>query len=77
LGEVLHLADVFRSDVVVMDIRLPGLIDAIQAGIQIWAWLEIPEIYIYGHVLEVSLQHLGPAALTRLLSKNTPTRDLH
>ena len=60
-----------------MDIRLPGLIDAIQAGIQIWAWLEIPVIYISEHVLEVSLQHLWPAALTRVLSKHTPTRDLH
>jgi DNA-binding NarL/FixJ family response regulator len=76
-GEALHLADVLRPDVVVMDLRLPGLINAIQAGTEIWARLGVPVIYLSEHVPEVSLQPLWPTSLAGLLSKYTPARDLH
>jgi CheY-like chemotaxis protein len=35
--EALQLAGVLRPDAVVMDARLPGLMDSIQAGTHIWA----------------------------------------
>ena len=76
-SQAVHLAEVLRPDAVVMDIRLPGLIDGIQAGTQIWAQLGIPVIYISEHVPEVRLQPLWPASLVGLLSKHTPACDLH
>jgi DNA-binding NarL/FixJ family response regulator len=75
--EALHLADALWQDAVVMDIRLQGLIDGIQAGTQIWARLGIPVIYLSEHVPEVSLQPLWPTSLAGLLSKHTPARGLH
>jgi DNA-binding NarL/FixJ family response regulator len=75
--EALHLAAVRRPDVVVMDIRLPGLIDGIQAGTQIWTQLGIPVIYVSEHFLEGRLQRLWPTSLAGLLSKHTKASDLH
>jgi DNA-binding NarL/FixJ family response regulator len=75
--EALHLAAVRRPDVVVMDIRVPGLIDGIQAGTQIWTQLGIPVIYVSEHILEGRLRRLWPTSLVGLLSKHTTARDLH
>jgi DNA-binding NarL/FixJ family response regulator len=75
--EALHLAAVLRPDVVVMNIRLLGLLDGVQAGTQIWARLGIPLIYVSEHVPEGTRQRLWPASLAGLLSKRTEARDLH
>jgi DNA-binding NarL/FixJ family response regulator len=75
--EALHLAAVLRPDAVVMDIRLPGLVDGLQAGTQLWARLGIPVIYLSEHVPEVGRQRLWPTSLAGLLSKHTRVRDLH
>jgi DNA-binding NarL/FixJ family response regulator len=75
--EALHLAAVRRPDVVVMDIRLPGLIDGIQAGTQIWTRLGMPVIYVSEHFPEARLRRLWPTALAGLLAKHTTAGDLH
>jgi DNA-binding NarL/FixJ family response regulator len=75
--EALHLAAVRRPDIVVMDLRVPGLIGGIQASTQIWAQLGIPVIYVSEHFLEGRLLRLWPTALAGLLSKHTTAGDLH
>jgi DNA-binding NarL/FixJ family response regulator len=75
--EVLHRAAALRPDIVVIDIRLPGLIDGIQAGTRIWTQLGIPVIYVSEHTPEVGLQRLWPTCLAGLLSKHAGARDLH
>ena len=74
--EALQLAGVLRPDAVVMDARLPGLMDSIQAGTRIWARFGIPVIYLSEHVPEVRLQRLWPGSLAGLLSKHTGARNL-
>jgi DNA-binding NarL/FixJ family response regulator len=74
--EALQLAGVLRPDAVVMDARLPGLMDSIQAGTHIWARLGIPVVYRSEHIPEVRLQRLWPWSLAGLLSKHTGARDL-
>jgi DNA-binding NarL/FixJ family response regulator len=74
--EALQLAGVLRPDAVVMDARLPGLMDSIQAGTHIWARLGIPVVYRSEHVPEVRLQRLWPGSLAGLLSTHTGAHDL-
>jgi DNA-binding NarL/FixJ family response regulator len=75
--EALHLAARLRPDAVVMDLQLPGLVDSIQAGTQVWARFGIPVLYLSEHVPEVDFQRLWPTSLAGLLSKHTTVRTLH
>jgi DNA-binding NarL/FixJ family response regulator len=75
--EAIHLAAVRRPDVVVMDIRLLGRIDGIQAGTQIWTQLGNPVISVSEHFLEGRLERLWPTSLAGLLSEHTTAGDLH
>jgi DNA-binding NarL/FixJ family response regulator len=75
--EALHRAGVLRPDVVVMDVRLPGVMDGIQAGTQLWARLGIPVIYVSERFPAVCLQRLWPTALAGLLWKDAGAHDLH
>jgi CheY-like chemotaxis protein len=74
--EALQRASVLRPDAVVMDARLPGRMDSIQAGTHIWARLGIPVVYLSEHIPEVRLQRLWPGSLAGLLSTHTGARDL-
>jgi DNA-binding NarL/FixJ family response regulator len=75
--EALHLAATLRPDVVVMDLRLPGIMDGLQAGTDIWVTLDIPVIYISEHFPERTLQRLWPTCPAGLLWKGTDPQALH
>jgi DNA-binding NarL/FixJ family response regulator len=75
--EALHLAATLRPDVVVMDLRLPGLMDGLQAGTHIWVKLDIPVIYVSEHFPERTLHRLWPSCPAGLLWKGTDPQDLH
>ncbi|HEY9643781.1 MAG TPA: ATP-binding protein [Coleofasciculaceae cyanobacterium] len=47
--EAIEKAEELQPDIVLMDIRLQGEMDGIQAAEQIWNRLQIPVIYITGH----------------------------
>jgi CheY-like chemotaxis protein len=74
--EALALAETRRPDGVLMEVRLPGPIDSLQAGTQIWMRLGIPVIYVSGHLTARTLQRLWPTAMAGLLGKHTKGRDL-
>jgi CheY-like chemotaxis protein len=74
--EALALAETRRPDGVLMEVRLPGPLDSLQAGTQIWMRLGIPVIYVSGHLTARTLQRLWPTALAGLLGKHTKGRDL-
>jgi len=47
--EAIATAGALRPDLVLMDIRLQGEMDGVQAADQIWTQLQIPVIYVTGH----------------------------
>jgi PAS domain S-box-containing protein len=47
--EAIETAGALRPDLVLMDIRLQGEMDGVQAAEQIWTHLQIPVIYVTGH----------------------------
>ncbi|HEY9668560.1 MAG TPA: response regulator, partial [Coleofasciculaceae cyanobacterium] len=47
--KAIEKATQLRPDLVLMDIRLKGSIDGIEAAGQIWEHLSIPVIYVTGH----------------------------
>jgi DNA-binding NarL/FixJ family response regulator len=74
--EALAQAAALRPDVVLMDIRLPGRVDGIQAGTQIWAQFGIPVIYMSEHLTARTLQPLWPRCMAGLLGKHVGVHDL-
>jgi CheY-like chemotaxis protein len=75
-NEALAQATALRPDVVLMEIRLPGPVDGIQAGTQLWAQFGIPVIYISEHLTAHTLQRLWPSCMAGLLGKHVGVRDL-
>src|SRR2546430_6330094 len=69
--EALALAEALRPDGVVMEVRLPGPVDGLQAGTQIWMRLGIPVIYVSGHLTARTLQRLWPTAMAGFLGEDT------
>jgi len=75
--EALAQAATLRPDVVLMELRLPGPVDGIQAGTRIWAQFGIPVIYVSEHLPARTLQRLWPSCMAGLLGKHVGGRDLH
>jgi two-component system, sensor histidine kinase len=75
--EALAQAAALRPDVVLMEIRLSGPVDGIQAGTQIWARFGIPVIYVSAHLPARTFQRLWPSCMAGLLGKHVGGRDLH
>ena len=65
--EALAQAAAGRPDVVVMELRLRGLVDGIQAGTLIWVQFGIPVIYVSAQVTAPTFQCLWPTAPVGLL----------
>ena len=74
--EALAQAAAGRPDVVVMELRLRGLVDGIQAGTLIWVQFGIPVIYVLAQVTAPTFQRLWPTAPVGLLGKHVGRRDL-
>jgi CheY-like chemotaxis protein len=74
--EALAQAAAGRPDVVVMELRLRGLVDGIQAGTLIWVQFGIPVIYVSAQVTAPTFQRLWPTAPVGLLGKHVGRRDL-
>jgi len=74
--EALAQAAAGRPDVVVMELRLRGLVDGIQAGTLIWVQFGIPVIYVSAQVTAPTFQRLWPTAPVGLLGKHVGMRDL-
>jgi CheY-like chemotaxis protein len=75
--EALALAAAWRPDVVLMDLHLPGPLDAIQVGTRLWVRFGMPVIYVSAHFPEHTLQPLWPTCMAGLLGKGAGARDLH
>ncbi|HEX9867476.1 MAG TPA: response regulator [Candidatus Tectomicrobia bacterium] len=56
--EALVLAAALRPDVVLMEVRLPGLVDCLQAGTLLWVPCGIPVIYVSAHLTTHTFQRL-------------------
>ncbi|MGA7938039.1 MAG: response regulator, partial [Kovacikia sp.] len=54
--EAVAKAAALQPDLVLMDIRLQGKMDGIQAAEQIWNQLQIPVIYVTGHADPITLE---------------------
>ena len=58
-----------RPDLVLMDVRLRGPMDGIQAGQHIWAQCEIPVIFISGYTTVETLERIWRTMPMEYLSK--------
>lgn len=74
--EALALAETLRPDVVLMEVRLPGPVDGLQAGTKLWVQFEIPVIYVSEHLTAHTFQRLWPTCQAGLLWKHMGVRDL-
>jgi DNA-binding NarL/FixJ family response regulator len=74
--EALALAAALQPDLVLMEVRLPGPVDGLQAGTQIWVRFEIPVIYVSEHLTAHTVQRLWPTCQAGLLGKHIGVRDL-
>jgi DNA-binding NarL/FixJ family response regulator len=75
--EALAQAAALWPDVVLIELRLSGPVDGIQAGTRIWAQFGIPVIYVSEHLPARTLQRLWPSCMAGLLGKHVGGRDLH
>src|ERR687885_1839650 len=66
----------FRPDLVLMDIRLKGNIDGIQAAEQIWNSMQIPVIYVTGHSDKSTLERAKVTAPFGYILKPIKEREL-
>lgn len=67
----------FRPDLVLMDIRLKGNIDGIQAAEQIWNSLSIPVIYVTGHSDQSTLERAKITAPFGYILKPVKEQELY
>ena len=68
---------VLRPDLVLMDIRLKGNIDGIQAAEQIWNSLSIPVIYVTGHSDKSTLERAKITAPFGYILKPVKEQELY
>ena len=66
-----------RPDLVLMDIRLKGKIDGIQAAEQIWEHLSIPVIYVTGHSDQSTLERAKITAPFGYILKPVHEQELY
>ena len=66
-----------RPDLVLMDIRLKGNMDGIQAAEQIWNSLSIPVIYVTGHSDKSTLERAKITAPFGYILKPVKEQELH
>ncbi len=66
-----------RPDLVLMDIRLKGSIDGIQAAEQIWNSLQIPVIYVTGHSDKSTLERAKITAPFGYILKPVKEQELY
>jgi DNA-binding NarL/FixJ family response regulator len=75
--EALAQAAALRPDVALIELRLPGPVDGIQVGTQLWVQFEIPVIYVSAQLTAPTLQRLWPTCLAGVLWKHVKRHDLH
>lgn len=66
-----------RPDLVLMDIRLKGEMDGIEAAQQIWEYLQIPVIYVTGHSDQSTLERAKITAPFGYILKPLKERELY
>lgn len=66
-----------RPDLVLMDIRLKGEMDGIEAAQKIWEWLQIPVIYVTGHSDQSTLERAKITAPFGYILKPLKERELY
>ncbi|XHX78763.1 MAG: response regulator [Stenomitos frigidus ULC029] len=76
-AQALHHAAEFRPDLVLMDIRIKGEIDGIQAAEQIWHQFQIPVIYVTGHSDKSTVERARLTAPFGYLLKPIKERELY
>ena len=67
----------FRPDLILMDIRLSGEVDGIDAAMEIRKSHHTPVIFLSAYADEQTSQRAQAVGLCKFLSKLTPDRDLH
>ena len=75
--EALGIADVVRPELVLMDIRLGGSIDGIEAARQIHGQLDIPVVFVTAYSDDATLQRAKETGPFGYLLKPIAGRDLH
>jgi len=75
--EALAQAAALRPDVVLVELRLPGPVDGIQAGTQMWVHFGIPVIYVSAQMTAPTFQRLWPTCLAGVLWKHVERHGLH
>ena len=67
--EAIDHAQRLQPDLVLMDVRLRGPMDGIEAAQQIWAQFEIPVIFMSGYTSIETLEHIWRTVPAGYLSK--------
>ncbi len=75
--KAIEKATQFRPDLVLMDIRLKGDMDGIQAAEQIWNNLSIPTIYVTGHSDQSTLERAKITAPFGYILKPVKEQELY
>lgn len=75
--KAIEKATQLRPDLVLMDIRLKGNIDGIQAAEQIWESLSIPVIYVTGHSDQSTLERAKITAPFGYILKPVKEQELY
>ena len=75
--QALHYAATLHPDLVLMDIRIKGDVDGIQAAAQIWERFQIPVIYVTGHSDSSTVERVRLTAPFGYLLKPIEERELY
>jgi PAS domain S-box-containing protein len=75
--EAILKARELRPDVILMDIRLEGKLDGVQAADQIWDELQIPAIYATGYSDQATVDRATASELFGYILKPIKERDLY
>ena len=74
--KAIQIAEAEHPDVVLMDVRLRGEMDGIEASKEILSRVGAPSIFMSGYSIEAVKKRMGSAESFRLISKPVETEDV-
>ena len=75
-NEALEITQQFRPDLVLMDVRIQGAIDGIEAATEIWQRFSLPVVFLTASVDDKTLQRIKAASNYGCVSKPFKMEEL-